>query len=411
MNNLFLTLILFFLVVPAKVINAQNVYDKVFKVADNIIDNTSFKIINNKTNELFSGTKNVPVSEEYKIESPYNEWKYWNGVLAIGMIQLSEISGDGKYKNYALKNYKFIFDNLDYFGKQYKKGFKKPSMYQYFEMGLLDHCGAMSAGLCDIYHIDSRKDYYSYLERAANYIMNDELRFDDGTLIRSWPREMTLWADDLYMSVPFLARMSKITGDSKYINDAILQIKHFNKYLFNDFNGLYFHSYYSDNKQNGLAHWGRCNGWVVMAHVELLKYLPDNHPEKENLINILVSHIVGLSRYQDYSGMWRQLIDKPDSYLESSSTAMFIYGIATAINEGWLDKEYAGIAVNGWKGLEQKIREDGQVEGICKGTGTVENIKYYYDRPTILNDIHGLGAILLAGAEMIKLDELINQDK
>ena len=109
--------------------------------------------------------------------------------------------------------------------------------------------------------------------------------------------------------------------------------------------------------------------------------------------------------------MWRQLIDKPDSYLESSSTAMFIYGIATAINEGWLDKEYAGIAVNGWKGLEQKIREDGQVEGICKGTGTVENIKYYYDRPTILNDIHGLGAILLAGAEMIKLDELINQDK
>jgi len=383
---------------------AQNSYDEILKVADNVIANTSFKIINTETKETYDSSKGLPVSKDYQFESPYNAWQYWNGVLAIGMINLSEVTGDDKYKEYALKCYNFLFDNLDYFGKQYENGIKKQCMYQFFEMGLLDHCGAMSAGLCDVYQFDSQKQYKEYLEKAANYIETKELRFDDGTLIRSWPRKMTLWADDLYMSVPFLTRMSKITGDSHYMDDAVLQVKNFNKYLFNENNGLYYHCYYSDNQQNGVAHWGRCNGWVVMAEVELLALLPQNHPERDNLIKILEQHIIGLSRYQDYSGMWHQLINKPDSYLESSATAMFVYGVAKAVNEGWINPSYADIAKSGWDGLVKKMQEDGQVQDICIGTGIKDNNKFYYDRPTKLNDIHGLGAVLLAGAEMKKLD-------
>ena len=102
--------------------------------------------------------------------------------------------------------------------------------------------------------------------------------------------------------------------------------------------------------------------------------------------------------------MWHQLIDKPSSYLESSATAMFVYSIARAVNEGWINPGYAGVAIEGWKGLVQNFTGDGQVDNICIGTGIEDQIKFYFDRPTRLNDIHGLGAVLLAGAEMIRLN-------
>ena len=387
--------------------HAQNDYDKAIKIADRIIENTSFKIIDSESKELFDSTEGLPLEKKYKIESPYNMWHYWNGVLALAMVELSERTGDEKYREYTRKNYEFIFDNLNYFGKQFDAGIKDISIYQHFEMGLLDHCGAMSAGLCEVYKFDPKPEYETYLNKAINYVSNKELRFDDGTFIRRTPRKMTLWADDLYMCVPFLVRMAKRTGENKYFDDAILQVKNFNKYLVNKNNGLYYHGYFGDNGQNSVAHWGRCNGWIVMAETDLISQLPDSHPEKQNLIKILESHLISLSRFQDVSGMWHQIIDKPDSYLESSASAMFIYCIAKAVNEGWIKPTYSAIAFSGWSELSKNITDDGQVENICIGTGIRDNIQYYYSRETKLNDIHGLGAIILAGTEMKKLSENI----
>ncbi len=391
----------------ANISQGQPDYDKAIKIADRIIENTSFKIIDSESKELFDNTKGLPIEKKYKIESPYNMWHYWNGVLALAMVELTKSTGDEKYIDYTRKNYRFIFDNLDYLGKQFEAGFKDISIYQHFEMGLLDHCGAMSAGLCEVYKSDSEPEYDTYLNKAIDYVSNKELRFEDGTFIRRTPRKMTLWADDLYMCVPFLARMAEKTGNSKYLDDAILQVKNFNKYLVNESNGLYYHGYFGDNGHNSVAHWGRCNGWIVMAETDLISLLPDNHPEKENLIKILEAHLVSLSRFQDVSGMWHQIIDKPDSYLESSATAMFVYCIAKAVNEGWIKPTYAAIAFSGWGGLSKNITEDGQVDNICVGTGIRDNIQYYYERKTKLNDIHGLGAIIMAGTEMKKLSENI----
>jgi len=89
---------------------------------------------------------------------------------------------------------------------------------------------------------------------------------------------MTLWADDLYMSVPYLARMGKLTGDNKYFDFAIKQVEQFNKYIYDEATGLYFHTFFNDENMNGVARWGRCNGWVALAQVELLNNLPANHP-------------------------------------------------------------------------------------------------------------------------------------
>ena len=320
------------------------------------------------------------------------------------MLELSEVTGNEKYAAYARKNFSFIFENLDYFEKQYQQKFRKTSLNLFFRMSKLDDCGAMAAALCEVYQLDKKPEYLTYLQKAAHFISEKELRLADRTIVRNRPREFTLWADDLYMSVPFLARMAVITGETKYFDDAVLLVKNFNKYLYNAANGLYYQCWYSDNRQNGVAHWGRCNGWVMMAQVELLDLLPENHPERENLIALLEKQVAGIARFQDYSGLWHQLIDKPDSYLESSATAMFVYGVAKAVKRGWINNSYAGIATNGWKGLEQKIQPDGQVQDICIGTGIEDNIRFYYDRPTLLNDIHGLGAVLLAGTEMVKLN-------
>ena len=274
-----------------------------------------------------------------------------------------------------------------------------------FRMGNLDNCGAMAAGLSDVYALDARKDYRAYLDRAGDYILHKQIRLADGTLCRPEPRQTTVWADDLYMSVPFLARMGKITGDEKYFDDAVKQVINFTKYLYDDNTGLFYHCYYSSTEQNGVAHWGRANGWVAVAQTELLNNLPSTHPKRKELIALLLKDIIGFSRWQDQSGLWHQVLDRNDSYLETSVTAMYIYAIARAVNEGWIDKEYIDVARVAWAALANKITPDGQMPDVCVGTGIEDDISFYYNRPAMLNDTHGLGAFLLAGTEMLRYEK------
>jgi unsaturated rhamnogalacturonyl hydrolase len=204
------------------------------------------------------------------------------------------------------------------------------------------------------------------------------------------------------MSVVFLSRMGKWTGEKRYFDDAILQGENMTKYLYDPKEELYYHCWYDDLKVNSVAHWGRCNGWIMMAQIELLDHLPVDYPKRDVLLRILGQQIRGIAKYQDVSGLWHQLLDKNDSYLETSCTAMFTYGIAKAVNNGWIDKGYITIAFEGWEGVKKNIQEDGQVKNICMGTGIQDFPGYYYKRETPLNDIHGLGAILMAGNEIIK---------
>ena len=331
----------------------------------------------------------------------------WGIIINIAMLRLADCYDEKKYRNFAIKNYEFAFDNVNLFKKNYSS--KVNWTYPFitlFTTNQLDDCGAEGAGLIEVNQIRPRKDYEDYLYPAANHITKKQLRFANGTLARERPVANTLWDDDLYMSVVFLARMGKWTGEKKYFDDAILQVQNFTKYLYNDKNGLYYHCWFSDNKRNGVAHWSRCNGWIMMAQIELLDHLPKNHPMRNKLINILEQHIIGISRYEDTTGLWHQILDKNDSYLETSGTAMFAYSIAKSVNNGWINKRYATIALEGWKGIKTNIQEDGQVKDICMGTGISANISYYYKRPTPLNDIHGLGPVLLAGVEVMKLPKV-----
>ncbi len=151
-------------------------------------------------------------------------------------------------------------------------------------------------------------------------------------------------------------------------------------------------------------HWARANGWAVMTKVELLDVLPEDHPGREKVMELLKKHIYGLASYQDGTGFWHQLIDRNDSYLETSATAIYTYAIAKAINNGWIDeKAYGSMALLAWNAVASKVNDKGQVEGTCVGTGMGFDPAFYYHRPINIYAAHGYGPVLLAGAEIINL--------
>ncbi len=380
--------------------------NKLHTIADAILKNTTFYFVDVKNGLKYDSAEIAPADARLKIESPYNDWHYWNGLLNIAMIKLGRELNDSSYIKFAVKNIAFNFNNYKYFQNKYKGEDKWGYPFaQRFIMEDLDDYGAMGASLIEVYRLDKKANYKKYIDKAANFIETKQYRYNDGSFIRSSPHKWTLWADDLYMSISFLSRMGKLSGNSKYFNDAAKQVINYNKHLFNAEKGLMYHNWYSDTGKNGAAFWGRANGWALLAQMDLLDRLPPNNPYRDTLISLLKRQINGIKKYQSSNGLWHQLLDKDDSYLETSCSAMFTYVIARAINQGILSRIYSPIAKLGWQGLETKILPNGEIEGVCTGTVVSDNLAYYYNRPAPLNDLHGLGTVLLAGAEVLRLDK------
>jgi unsaturated rhamnogalacturonyl hydrolase len=378
---------------------------KIRLVADSILANATFSFVDRKTNVRYLST-DVPESIQLVTESPYNDWRYWNGVLNLAMLKVGEVLDDNSYSNFAARCIAFDFDNSKYFEDKFHGEDKWSYPFgQKIVMQELDDYGAMGASLIEVYTHDRQPRYHAYLDSAANYITTRQSRLADGTLVRSFPRKWTLWADDLYMSVSFLSRLGELTHDKKYFDDAAAQVINFHKYLYDAEKGLMYHCWFSDTKKNGVAFWGRANGWALLAQITLLDRLPKEYPERDTLLSIFKQHVAGIVKYQSSDGLWHQLLDKPDSYLETSCSAMFTYAIARGVDAGYLELGYVFFAERGWKGVMSKIGSDGQVEGVCTGTGVGDDLAFYYDRPTPLNDVHGIGTVLLAGAEMLHLEK------
>ncbi|MFA7583650.1 MAG: glycoside hydrolase family 88 protein, partial [Proteiniphilum sp.] len=166
-----------------------------------------------------------------------------------------------------------------------------------------------------------------------------------------------------------------------------------------------YHCYYDSENRNGVAYWGRANGWIMISLVDLIEAMPADHPNRVELLTILKKQIVGASRWQNGNGMWNQLLDKSDSYDESSVTAMFVYGVAKAINNGWIDSSYRNIARAGWSALKNnEITPDGRFTNVCVGTGISEDLPFYFNRPVGDNEKHGLGLIINTAVEIMKLE-------
>jgi rhamnogalacturonyl hydrolase YesR len=387
-------------------IKAQEDEAIVRKIADNILKNDAFQFEGVYNKQTYNSGKDIPDTVTVRLKSNYAGWYYVNGVLNMAMIDLGDFLKDEKYTNHAIQHVSFSLENYKYFENRKNPNDRRIPFRSIINTRELDDCGAMGASVIEVYQRVNNQEFKNYIDKAANHITNLQERLEDGTLVRKAPNPMTLWADDLYMSVPFLARMGKLTGDNKYYEDAIIQVLNFSKYLWNSNKELYYHCYFDDLKRNGVAHWGRCNGWIMCAQVHLLNQLPANYPKRDLIIKNLERQILGISKYQNGNGLWHQVLDKTDSYPESSCTAMFVYSIARAVNEGWIDRRYASIALTGWEGLKNNmITPEGQMKDVCVGTGIQNDLVFYYNRPARTDDTHGTGSLIEAGIEIIKLKE------
>ena len=327
----------------------------------------------------------------------YMDWHYSTGILDQAMMRLYRLTGDERYKDYAIRH-------IDYCLAHYNDYPSSSSRLHFLrKFRELDHMGAECAGMMEVLADapDKKAGYDAYIERAADHIRNHQERFPDGTLVRSWPRKMTLWGDDLYMGLCFMTRYAVTRSDVKMKEDAIRQVRNFNDYLWDDRAALYWHAYYGDLQETGGSHWGRCNGWIMLATCDLLDILDPASSEFTEILGYFKRQVRGVIQWQDGNGMWHQLLDRPDSYAESSCTAIFVYCLSHAVHRGWLDSIYMEPARRGWDALVNgEIDPAIGLKDVCIGTGIGKDTAHYYNRKKVDGETHGIGLLLFAGMEM-----------
>lgn len=378
------------------------VLDRVY----NYLDQSTYMALINKDTQV--DVKDYSKIDEKTIFKPgdFRLNSYEWGVTYAGMLLASETTGDPKYASYTTSRLKFLAELHPWFVKLEQK---QPNSRHVFARVLnphaLDDCGAMCAAMIKTQQLTGFDgNLKPMISTFADYISNKEFRFADGTLARNRPLPNSLWLDDLFMSVPALAQMGKYSGETKYFDDAVKQVLLFADRMFNYEKGLFMHGWVMGMNEHPQFHWARANGWAVMTMVELLEVLPENHAGSAKVLDLLRKHIRGLANYQDAKGFWHQLIDRNDSYLETSATAIYTYSIARAINRGYVDAAvYGPMVCLAWNAVATKVNDKGQVEGTCVGTGMGFDPAFYYYRPINVYAAHGYGPVLLAGAEMIQL--------
>ena len=377
------------------------ILDRVYNYLDAV---TPAKLVNKQGGEEIKDYNNPPATAVFA-PADYRLTSYEWGVTYAGMLLASEATGDKKYATYTSARLNFLSQLFPVYKKILAQNPAATSpISSMVNPHALDDAGSICAAFIKAKRAGLVENSQPVIDNFISFISSEQFRLKDGTLARNRPLPNTLWLDDLFMSVPALAQMGKLTVESKYYDDAVKQVLQFSERMFVKEKGLYMHGWNEQMDPHPAFHWARANGWAVMTMVELLDVLPVDHPGRNKVLQQLQAHIKGLASYQSPDGFWHQLLDKNDSYLETSATAIYTYAIARSINRGWIDKKaYGPMVLLAWNAVATKVNTEGKVEGTCVGTGMAFDPAFYYYRPVNVYAAHGYGPVLLAGAEMILL--------
>jgi unsaturated rhamnogalacturonyl hydrolase len=204
------------------------------------------------------------------------------------------------------------------------------------------------------------------------------------------------WIDDMYMITILQLQTYRATGDAKYLDRAALEMTAYLDKLQQP-NGLFYHA------PDVPFYWGRGDGWVAAGMAEMLRSLPENHPRRARIMESYRKMMKSLLQYQGKDGVWRQLIDHPDFWPETSSTGMFTFAMVTGVKNGWLDKKtYAKAARKGWLGMISYLEPNGDLRNVCQGTGKKNDLQYYFDRQRLTGDLHGQAPILWCASAFLR---------
>lgn len=343
----------------------------------------------------------------------FGRWTYPLGVTLYGLLQAGRFLNNNEYISYVNEHVLSVADINDY-AQWEKETYGYPGVnHQICWLDALDDCGSFGSVMLETCKDMQRASVKKLADHIADFMKNKQERQPDGAFYRNLPgnpAENTLWADDLYMSVPFLVRYYRLTGDETYLEDAAKQFILFKKYLYIEEYSIMSHVYdFSYNTATNVP-WGRGNGWVLFSLTELLENMPSNFYLREQVMDIYLDLCNGYLKLQGENGLWHQVLNHPDSYEETSCTAMFVYSLARGIRFGWL-KENSDLyidsvrrAVEGM--LKNCIDVFGNIYGVCRGSLYSFMPEYYKNElSTRLNDTHGIGIVLLALVEYCKVTE------
>lgn len=339
----------------------------------------------------------------------YNgKWSYDYGVVLKGFERLWNLTGEERYLQ-------FIQENMDYFIRDDGSivGYRQ-------EEHNIDHINNGKMLIC-LYKATRQKKY-----RDAAALLREQLRTHPRTSEgafwhkRIYPHQ--IWLDGLYMGAPFYLEFLLTFEHDSDIDDVTRQFIICERHTKDKKTGLLYHAWDEKHVQpwcdevtgQSLNFWGRSMGWFVMALVDVLEYLPQNHQDYAELSRILNDAMVALQSFQDEnSGVWYQVLDagnRKGNYLEASASSMITYAIAKGIRLGLLHAGWKETLNRAFKGLLEEfvmeskkgllnLNKNCQVAGLGGSEVRDGTYAYYISEPIITNDLKGLGAFLLACAE------------
>lgn len=253
-------------------------------------------------------------------------------------------------------------------------------------------------------HVDYRVIGIVPLEIYLQTKLPQYLTFGQGLADKQWDKttddgitaEARYWIDDMYMITAIQMQAYRATGDKKYLErSAKTMVSYLDK--LQQPNGLFFHA------PDAKFYWSRGNGWQAAGMTELLLELPKNHPSRPRIVQGYNLMMNSLLKYQAEDGLWRQLLDHPESWTETSGTGMFAFAFVTGVKKGWLDKKTFGPAARkAWLGLVKNIDENGNVKEVCVGTNKGFSVQYYMDRARATGDLHGQAATLWTAMALLR---------
>lgn len=340
------------------------------------------------------------------------KWEYTNGLICTAMLKLWNVSKDSLYFNYA-KAYADSMINEEGTIKTYK---------------LSDYnIDRVNPGkfLIDLYQETEQQNYKLAIETLRQQ-MREHPRTSEGGFWHKKRYPSQMWLDGLYMGSPFLAKYALNFNEPSLFDDVAKQIYLIDKYAYDSISGLYYHGWDESkaqewaDKETGLSpnFWGRAMGWFAMALVDVLEYLPKDHPERPMIVSVANKLAEGILTYRDEkSGVWYQVVDKVDkegNYLEASASSMFSYFLLKGSNMGIFDPSLAAEAKKSFKDVTDqfvKKNDDGSISltSICGVAGLggdpyrSGSYEYYINEPKRDNDPKGVGPYIMAALEYHKL--------
>lgn len=361
------------------------------------------------------------IMHQYKAEElpPEKTLFYHQGVFLSGMQNIYLLNGDKKYFQY-IKDYvdSVIGPNGELYGICHELTTADMSGLSKIALTMLDNKQATII-FYNLYDETGDIKYMNAIKTAAESLYYWPVNLQGGYW-HMMTQHFQMWLDGAYMVGPMSVMYSKRFGDDVLRERAIKQVFVMDDNMKDEKSGLYFHGWDESkiaewsNPETGLSTsiWGRAVGWYAVAILDILEYIPENHPAVPRLKQIELDLLRSLAKVQDKkTGMWFQILDKPerdDNWVESSCTNLFIYSYAKAIRMGVADKgEFETVLEKAYKGSTDTLYFDQEgylvVDHVCAGTciesGTYE---FYKNRPVIKNDLHGMGAFILMCAEMQK---------